>query len=57
VKLLGTPGVAGAGYLDISGQDTNAFLGLDLYMQVIITDPAGVRGRSLTNALKMSVSY
>jgi hypothetical protein len=57
MKLLGTPGVPGAGFIHIPGQDASAYLGLNLYLQMIITDAAAIQGYSLSNALKMSVSY
>ncbi|MFO0983421.1 MAG: S8 family peptidase [Planctomycetota bacterium] len=55
ITLQGTPGVAGAGFLDISGADVSAFSGLFLYLQGSFSDPGAVLGVSLTPSLKMTI--
>lgn len=55
IALGGTPGVAGAGTLSISGIDVSGLAPLTLYFQVMLLDGGAVRGISLSNALEMDV--
>ncbi len=53
--LFGTPGSAGAGFLDLTGIDLSAYPGSTWFLQVAIEDQGAPQGVALSNALQMDV--
>lgn len=55
VALGGAAGVGGAGALTLPGADLSAYDGTTLYLQLLLVDPAAVRGVSMTNGMEMHI--
>lgn len=55
IRLNGTPGVPGAGFLDVPGSSVNAYSGLVLFMQVSLADAGAIHGVSLTNGCEVMI--
>lgn len=55
LALGGAAGVGGTGALALPGVDVSAFDGTTFYLQLLLADPAAVRGVSMSNGLEMHV--
>ena len=51
--LSGTPGVAGAGWVDIPFPVTASMVGIPFYHQMVLVDPGTPGGYSATNGLEV----
>lgn len=55
IQLLGPAGVAGAGFLDLVGQDVSSAAGSTVHLQLVLSDPGAQNGASLSNALEVNI--
>ena len=56
LRLNGSAGQAGAGWISLPGADVSQWQGLTVYLQCTFLDPGAVRGVSLTNALQIDIT-